>query len=658
MHKKIKYIFWGAFALAMLFSVAYVGRSYALTMVHSPSAQYMESFYYQMLIDAELTGETTMHIHDWIEVKLPTCDTTGTKKCETCGEVAVMDALQHQYWEWGQVVEEEDKEKFYHVDKAPTCISDGEKSFHCIRCGYRYEITVLAKIGHDYVETVTKEPTCTQEGEVEYTCKNDATHTYTEKIEKLPHKESEWIEESKATYFAEGKKYKTCSECSQRTAEEVIPKLKDEDFPTGSISAGEIAKDKFSAVIPVELFTNNAVEIQITGSDKGSGLDEIYYYISKRTMSITELDGVKNWIKGTSVKVNLQGNYVVYARLTDKVGNVAYLSSAGFVIDKENPSVTGIIDKSTYCMSVSFTVDEEVTVTVNKKRLVKNAQGYYIISSTGDNAISIKDKAGNSVALNVKINKAHTPGKFKPEPENTCTTDGKNVQKCTICHDVLKTEILKATGHDGGKWETVKDVTCTQDGLRERKCTKCNAVVESVEDKSQGHVESQWTTQKETTCTRDGSEIRYCLTCNQVTSERTVEAEGHILGDWIETKPATCTESGRLEKLCNVCHECIRFDDIDAKGHSPSEWKYVTEPTCTEQGRYVQRCAGCDDILDEQLVDAKGHQNSYGKCTVCGKSAGTRSLVIVAVMLFMLLFCIVTVVTDMRLRRGSRKNRL
>ena len=51
--------------------------------------------------------------------------------------------------------------------------------------------------------------------------------------------------------------------------------------------------------------------------------------------------------------------------------------------------------------------------------------------------------------------------------------DGQRVQKCTVCGDVIVTEVVEATGHSYGEWKIIKEPEIGVEGLRERICTEC-----------------------------------------------------------------------------------------------------------------------------------------------------------------------------------------
>ncbi|MBE6927276.1 MAG: hypothetical protein E7467_02085 [Ruminococcaceae bacterium] len=69
-----------------------------------------------------------------------------------------------------------------------TCTTDGYTTHTCVYCGDSYQDAPTSATGHSYdTGVVTTKPTCTAEGVMTYTCANDASHTYTEPIDKLLH---------------------------------------------------------------------------------------------------------------------------------------------------------------------------------------------------------------------------------------------------------------------------------------------------------------------------------------------------------------------------------------------------------------------------------------------------------------------------------------
>lgn len=70
----------------------------------------------------------------------------------------------------------------------------------------------------------------------------------------------------------------------------------------------------------------------------------------------------------------------------------------------------------------------------------------------------------------------HVAGEWKTEKAATCVADGKRVQRCSVCNEVLHSETIAATGHAYGEWTVRTEPTETTDGLKERRCQHCDDV--------------------------------------------------------------------------------------------------------------------------------------------------------------------------------------
>ena len=112
-----------------------------------------------------------------------------------------------------------------HVAKAPTCTEGGWDAYKtCTRCDYTTKVE-KGVLGHNLEHHEAKAPSCTEAGWDAYeTC---TRCDYTTKVEKpaLGHVPGEWIVEKEATETEDGYRYKKCTVCEEKVAEEVIPKL-------------------------------------------------------------------------------------------------------------------------------------------------------------------------------------------------------------------------------------------------------------------------------------------------------------------------------------------------------------------------------------------------------------------------------------------------
>ena len=113
----------------------------------------------------------------------------------------------------------------HHDAKAQTCTEAGWDAYDtCMRCDYTTKVEKPA-LGHDPVHHDAKAPSCTEAGWDAYdTC---TRCDYTTKVEKpaLGHVPGEWIVEKEATETEDGYRYKKCTVCEEKVAEEVIPRL-------------------------------------------------------------------------------------------------------------------------------------------------------------------------------------------------------------------------------------------------------------------------------------------------------------------------------------------------------------------------------------------------------------------------------------------------
>ena len=64
--------------------------------------------------------------------------------------------------------------------------------------------------------------------------------------------------------------------------------------------------------------------------------------------------------------------------------------------------------------------------------------------------------------------------------EPTCTQEGKVVETCERCGELISETVLPAAGHSFGEWALTQEPTCLHDGLQERACAECGEREEAV----------------------------------------------------------------------------------------------------------------------------------------------------------------------------------
>ena len=232
---------------------------------------------------------------------------------------------------------------------------------------------------------------------------------------------------------------------------------KDTEKPTGSISNGACTWHTFTDSITDELFYKDAQSISIDASDN-SGSVKAEYYVTEEMLSEEQLESTV-WTEYTGTfSMDADGQYIVYAKLTDNSDNVTYLCSNRMTIDSVLPIVKGIEDGKTYCSAQAFTVEEKhlQAVLIDNDPISPNAEGAYEITAKGaPQTISVYDKAGNIVEMTVTINDGHTGGKANCREKAVCEICGEPYGDIDPSNhvDLVKVDAKKATTAEEGNKE-------------------------------------------------------------------------------------------------------------------------------------------------------------------------------------------------------------
>ena len=153
------------------------------------------------------------------------------------------------------------------------------------------------------------------------------------------------------------------------------------------------------------LFFKETQKAEITATDEGSGVNKYYYYVDKsgseKSLTEKQLQAV-DWKEGTSVTFSEDSNYVIYAKVTDKAGNIKYVSTDGIVIDTIAPQVSGVESNQTYTKTQTFTVTDNNldTVKVDGQTVEPTNGSYTLVPQKGTYTIEVTDKTGNKTTLN------------------------------------------------------------------------------------------------------------------------------------------------------------------------------------------------------------------------------------------------------------------
>ena len=207
--------------------------------------------------------------------------------------------------------------------------------------------------------------------------------------------------------------------------------------PTGEIKIAENDWKSFFNTITFDLFFKDAQTVTVTAADNSGEAVKIEYLLSNKALTQSELAGMTFTEYSAPFSINADNEYVIYAKLTDTSGNVAYINTNGIVLDATVPVISGIEAGKTYCAAQTITVDEKYigTVKVNGTKVSLDENSQFALSpASGEQTIVVTDKAGNETRVTVTVNNGHT---YEWQSEN-----GQYWQKCKFCnHETAKKDI-------------------------------------------------------------------------------------------------------------------------------------------------------------------------------------------------------------------------
>lgn len=238
----------------------------------------------------------------------------------------------------------------------------------------------------------------------------------------------------------------------------------DKAAPTGTIQVKESTWDKFLEKISFGFYTNTKEKITITSEDTGSGIASTEYLVSDKAYTqisdMQNLSGWKDYDNSNKPKIKTNRTNYVYARITDNVGNVTYLSSDGILHDDEIPYIFDITpvmkDRSG---SVTFEIFEDGS----------GLEKVYFLYSTDINEVT------SATTENLKASDYHnatgtfTLSDLKPNTEYYCAVLAvdKAGNESYLLNSIFKTlkEAITGTVSISGEAVYGKTLTASYEGL-------------------------------------------------------------------------------------------------------------------------------------------------------------------------------------------------
>ena len=283
--------------------------------------------------------------------------------------------------------------------------------------------------------------------------------------------------------------------------------IADTTAPTGRIDVNKNTWDRFLEFITFGLYYNEKQSVTITAEDDSGQDVKIEYYVDENPtntpLTKQSLEAKKLTAYTEDFTIEPDGEFVVYAKLTDQADNAKWISSDGIVIDSTAPVIIGAEDGKTYCKAVNVIINERhiKTVSLNGKNVeLDTNNGMKISPSDGKQKLEVIDESGNKTVMAITVNDGHTP----EEDDGDCTT----AIRCKFCHEIT----TPAKEHDfTGEWKHNSKWhwhECKNEG-----CTK-----HSVKEKHN----FEWVTDEKATSTKAGVKHEECKICGLRRNENTV----------------------------------------------------------------------------------------------------------------------------------------
>ncbi len=210
-------------------------------------------------------------------------------------------------------------------------------------------------------------------------------------------------------------------------------------------------------------------------------------------------------------------------------------------------------------------------------------------------------------------NARHTFGDPTDVVPATCTQEGSQKVKCTVCGAEV-TQTLQKADHTWGEWEVTQAATCTEAGSRKHVCSVCQTE-ESEAIPATGHTWGEWEVTKEAKCGVAGSRKHKCSVCGVEESE-VIEALEHELELVGGETPAPAGEATVRLYRCKLCGET----SLGFAADEPSEASKPHLMKGEHDGmRFFGRPIGNALALDETGKSVKEENN---ECVYCSTETG------------------------------------
>lgn len=186
----------------------------------------------------------------------------------------------------------------------------------------------------------------------------------------------------------------------------------DKTAPQGTIEVGDSSWNQFLNTITFGLFFKETQQVTINATDDLSDISKVEYYESRTQKTLEELKAVI-WTSGKQVSITPEDEkaFIYYARITDKAGNVTYISSDGMVFDTTAPIIKNLNSETVYYINQPLEIEETNLKSVSINGTVVTLP--YTLPGNINKTYTIIaiDKAGNQTTLTITMKQIQELGK-------------------------------------------------------------------------------------------------------------------------------------------------------------------------------------------------------------------------------------------------------
>jgi len=148
--------------------------------------------------------------------------------------------------------------------------------------------------------------------------------------------------------------------------------------------------------------------------------------------------------------------------------------------------------------------------------------------------------------------------------ESTCTEEGIEHKKCSVCGYVDETDVsIAPLGHTFADGTVTKESTCKDPGIEEFVCEKCGYVKDEEIPPTNNHTVEKWKVTQKPTCTMEGVQEGKCAVCGETIQSKIDKAEHTDDNEWVIIEPATDLRAGKRATHCSICGTEMRVETYE-----------------------------------------------------------------------------------------------